>query len=87
MFFPLPVIVTGALLGAIRVRQKAKAPEMDADRRLFAAGPSAFWLDPRRWDGIEDTHSEPFWMKRRPDVIDIHSGYDGDDDTGGCTGY
>lgn len=31
----------------------------------------AFWNDPRRWDGIDDPRAEMFWMRRRPDVIDV----------------
>lgn len=30
-----------------------------------------FWNDPRRWDGIDDSHKTCFWMVRRPDVIDV----------------
>jgi hypothetical protein len=86
MFYPHPQIaLAGMLFDSILARRKTTAPTPDMERRLFAAGPSAFWLDPRRWDGIGDTHSELFWMKRRPDVIDIHSG--DEDDPSGCIGY
>lgn len=30
-----------------------------------------FWNDPRRWDGVDDSHKTCFWMVRRPDVIDV----------------
>ncbi len=29
----------------------------------WARDPSAFWLDPDRWHGVEDTHRDMFWMK------------------------
>jgi hypothetical protein len=32
--------------------------------RQYLEMPFAFWLDPRRWEGIRDTHKEMFWDKK-----------------------
>lgn len=34
------------------------------DWREYLEMPTAFWLDPRRWDGVIDAHKQMFWDRK-----------------------